>query len=115
MIVDKPWGHEHIWAKTDKYVGKVLYINEGERLSLQYHKVKEETVYVLEGKLELVLEEGSRRDRHSVFLDPGDTFHIAPMTVHRFAATQGTDVKLMEVSTIELDDVERIEDDYSRT
>jgi len=115
VIVDKPWGHEHIWAKTDKYVGKVLHINEGERLSLQYHKVKEETIYVLEGKLELVLEEGSRRDRHSVFLEPGQTFHIAPMTVHRFAATQGCDVKLMEVSTIELDDVERIEDDYSRT
>lgn len=111
----KPWGREIIWAKTNQYVGKLLYINEGERLSLQYHKVKEETIYVLEGKLELVLEEGSQRDRHSVFLEPGDSFHIAPLTVHRFAATQGSDVKLMEVSTTELDDVERIEDDYSRT
>jgi mannose-6-phosphate isomerase len=111
----KPWGREIIWAKTDKYVGKLLYINEGERLSLQYHRVKEETIYVLEGVLELVLEEGSRRDKHSVFLEPGDTFHIAPLTVHRFAATQRTDVKLLEVSTTELDDVVRIEDDYSRT
>ena len=115
MIVDKPWGYEHIWAKTNKYVGKLLYINEGERLSLKYHKKKEETIYVLEGVLEIILEEGSQRDRHSVFLKPGDTFHIAPMTIYRFAATQGTDVKLMEVSTTELDDIERIEDDYSRT
>jgi mannose-6-phosphate isomerase-like protein (cupin superfamily) len=114
MIVDKPWGYEHIWAKTDKYVGKLLHINEGERLSLQYHKVKEETIYVLEGVLELVLEEGSRRDMHSVFLKPGDTFHISPLTIHRFAATQRTDVRLIEVSTTELDDVVRIEDDYSR-
>jgi len=114
MIVDKPWGYEHIWGKTDKYVGKLLHINKGERLSLQYHKIKEETIYVLEGMLELVLEEGSRRDMHSVFLEPGDTFHIAPLTIHRFAASQGTDVKLMEVSTIELEDVVRIEDDYSR-
>ena len=115
MIVDKPWGYEHIWAKTDKYVGKLLHINEGERLSLQYHRIKEETIYVVEGVLELVLEEGSRRDMHSVFLQPGDTFHITPLTIHRFAATQGTDVKVMEVSTIELDDVVRIEDDYSRS
>jgi mannose-6-phosphate isomerase-like protein (cupin superfamily) len=115
MIVDKPWGYEHIWAKTDKYVGKLLHINEGERLSLQYHKIKEETIYVVEGVLELVLEEGSRRDMHSVFLQPGDTFHITPLTIHRFAATQGTHVKVMEVSTIELDDVVRIEDDYSRS
>jgi mannose-6-phosphate isomerase-like protein (cupin superfamily) len=114
MIVDKPWGYEHIWGKTDKYVGKLLHINKGERLSLQYHKIKEETIYVLEGMLELVLEEGSRRDMHSVFLKPGDTFHISPLTIHRFAATQGTDVRLMEVSTTELDDVIRIEDDYSR-
>ena len=103
MIVDKPWGYEHIWAKTDKYVGKLLYINEGERLSLQYHKVKEETIYVVEGCLRIsswkrVLEEIDIL----FFLEPGDTFHIPPMTVYRFAATQGTDVKLMEVSTIEL-------------
>ncbi len=115
MIVDKPWGYEHIWAKTDKYVGKVLYINEGERLSLKFHKVKEETIYVLEGILEIILEEGSYRDRHSVFLQSGDTFHIAPLTIYRFAASKGCDVKLMEVSTIELDDVQRLEDDYSRT
>ncbi len=115
MIIDKPWGHEHIWAKTDKYVGKILYIKEGERLSLKYHKIKEETIYVLEGVLEIILEEGSRRDRHSVFLEPGGTFHIEPMTIYRFAASQRTDVKVMEVSTIELDDLERIEDDYSRT
>ena len=92
-----------------------MYIKEGERLSLKYHNVKEETIYVLEGILEIILEEGSYRDRHSVFLQPGDTFHIAPLTIYRFAATQGSDVKIMEVSTIEIDDLERIEDDYSRT
>ena len=69
----------------------------------------------MEGKLEIILEEGSRRDRHSVYLEPGQTFHVEPMTIYRFAATQGCNVKIMEVSTIELDDLERIEDDYSRT
>ena len=114
MIVDKPWGHEQIWAKTENYVGKVLHINEGQRLSLQYHRVKEETIYVLEGTLELILEEGSRKHGRSLILQSGDTFHIKPLTVHRFAATQGTDVRLMEVSTTELEDVVRIENDYSR-
>lgn len=110
----KPWGLELIWALTDKYVGKILHINEGHKLSLQYHRIKEETIYVLEGTLELILEEGSRRENESLILQVGDTYHIKPLTIHRFAATQGTDVKLMEVSTTELNDIVRIEDDYSR-
>lgn len=114
MIVDKPWGHENIWALTDKYAGKVLHINEGSRLSLQYHKVKEESIMVLEGTLELVLEENSRKHKESIIMNAGDTFHITPLTIHRFCASQGTDVKILEVSTTELDDVVRIEDDHGR-
>ncbi len=78
MIVDKPWGHEQIWALTDKYVGKVLHINEGQRLSLQYHRVKEETIYVLEGTLELVLEEGAedlqQENEHYAITTPSAQF-----------------------------------------
>tara|TARA_Y100000034_G_scaffold25329_1_gene29829 strand:- start:294 stop:641 length:348 start_codon:yes stop_codon:yes gene_type:complete len=115
MIVNKPWGHENIWALTEKYVGKVLFIKEGSRLSLQFHKVKEETIMVLEGTMELVLEEGSQRDQHSIIMNPGDTYHISPLTVHRFSASQGTDVKVLEVSTTEIHDVVRLEDDHGRS
>ena len=115
MIVNKPWGHENIWALTEKYVGKVLFIKEGARLSLQFHKVKEETIMVIEGTMELVLEEGSQKDRHSVIMNPGDTYHISPLTVHRFCASQGTDVKVVEVSTTEIHDVVRLEDDHGRS
>lgn len=114
MIIDKPWGHEEVWALTDNYAGKILHITEGQRLSLQYHREKQETIYVLEGTLELVLEEQSRKHKRSIILVPGESYHIEPLTIHRFAATQGTDVKLMEVSTTELNDIVRIEDDYSR-
>jgi len=115
MIVNKPWGHENIWALTEKYVGKVLFIKEGSRLSLQFHKVKEETIMVLEGTMELVLEEGSQRDHHSIIMNPGDTYHISPLTVHRFSASQGTDVKVLEVSTTEIHDIVRLEDDHGRS
>jgi mannose-6-phosphate isomerase-like protein (cupin superfamily) len=115
MIVNKPWGHENIWALTEKYVGKILHINEGKRLSLQFHKVKEETIMVLEGTLELILEEGNRIEQRSVILKPGQTYHISPLTIHRFSASQGTDVKLVEVSTTEIHDVVRIEDDHGRS
>lgn len=114
MIIDKPWGHEEVWALTDNYAGKILHITEGQRLSLQYHREKQETIYVLEGTLELVLEEQSRKHNRSVILVPGESYHIEPLTIHRFAATQGSDVKLMEVSTTQLNDIVRIEDDYSR-
>ena len=114
MIVNKPWGHENIWALTEKYVGKILYIKEGSRLSLQFHKVKEETIMILEGTMELVLEEGSQRDQHSIIMKPGDTYHISPLTVHRFSASQGTNVKLVEGSTTEIHDVTRLQDDHGR-
>jgi quercetin dioxygenase-like cupin family protein len=103
----KPWGYEKIWAHTDKYVGKLIYIKKGSRLSLQYHKVKEETIYVLEGTLTLLVED------KMMDLSPGGTYHIPPGTVHRFVAKIG-EVKLMEVSTTELDDIVRLEDDHGR-
>tara|TARA_R110000796_G_scaffold189685_2_gene306496 strand:+ start:1289 stop:1636 length:348 start_codon:yes stop_codon:yes gene_type:complete len=114
MIIEKPWGTEETWAKTGKYMGKILYINEGQRLSLKYHSKKEHTIYVLEGTLQLILEETSIRDKEVLILNVGSSHHIEPMTIHRFAATQGGAVKLIEVSTLEEDDIVRIEDDYSR-
>ena len=114
MIVNKPWGHENIWALTEKYVGKILYIKKGKRLSLQFHNVKEETIMVLEGSMELILEEGSQKDEISIIMKPGDTYHISPLTVHRFSASQGSDVKLIEVSTPEIYDIVRLKDDHGR-
>jgi len=110
-IVQKPWGKEEIWAKTDKYVGKYLYISAGHRLSRQYHELKEETIRVISGKLQL--EVGSGESLNIMTLSPGETFHVLPLTIHRFCATS-EDVVLVEVSTTELDDVVRLSDDYSR-
>ena len=109
-IVDKPWGSETIFAHTDKYVGKILRIKAGQRLSLQSHVVKDETIMVQQGRLSLVLESG---EMVTIELSPGETYHIVPGTVHRFCAT-AEDVCLIEVSTPELDDVVRYEDDYGR-
>ena len=112
MIVDKPWGHELIWAKTDRYVGKILHVRAGEALSLQYHRVKDETVMVLSGRLRFeFFSEGE--DPRAEELSPGVPFHIAPGLRHRMVAIEDTDV--LEVSTPELDDVVRIEDRYGRT
>jgi len=114
IIIEKPWGHEEIWAKTEQYVGKILHIKEGHRLSLQYHNEKEETIRVLNGKLEIIYSSHRNGQLRSHILQEGECFHIYPLMVHRFCATQGTDVELVEVSTNYLEDVERIEDDYSR-
>ena len=111
QIVEKPWGHEKIWANTDRYVGKLLVINPGHKLSRQYHMVKDETIYVLEGQL--VLEIG-KENPETIIMNPGSTYHVTPLTVHRFKAPR-TGCTLIEVSTPELDDVVRLEDDYNRT
>ena len=113
-IIEKPWGHEEIWAQSSRYAGKILVINKGHRLSRQYHNVKEETIMVLEGIL--VCEEGPSTvggsiDRH--IMKPGDIFHVRPGTIHRFCAEE-TNVRLVEVSTSEISDVVRLEDDYRR-
>ncbi len=106
--VEKPWGFEIIWAKTENYVGKLLYIKAGHRLSKQFHKTKEETVYVTKGTL-LNYEDDGTVTR----IQPGEAFHVNVGQIHRFGA-QEEDVEIMEVSTPHLDDVVRLEDDYNR-
>ena len=108
--VDKPWGYELRFVQTDRYAGKVLFIKAGSQLSLQYHDKKDEAFYVQSGTLELVL--GSGKDQNVLRMQPGSSHHITPGTVHRFRAV--TDTLLFEVSTPELEDVVRIEDDYGR-
>jgi len=106
--VIKPWGKEIIWAETEDYVGKILHINAGHRLSKQYHEVKEETVYVISG----VLYNYDENDAIQKFT-PGQSFHVNVGQVHRFGANE-TAVEIVEVSTPHLNDVVRLEDDYKR-
>ena len=109
--VPKPWGHELIWAHTERYVGKVLVIEAGKRLSLQRHEVKDEAIYVLSGRLRLLLEDDAGEVRTEE-LGPGDHRRVETGRIHRYEAIER--VELMEVSTPELDDVVRLEDDYGR-
>ena len=109
--VEKPWGYELIFAHTDRYVGKILHVNPGQALSLQYHNPQDETLYLAEGEIELQVEE----DGHLVrtVLRGGDSYRIVPPTRHRMVAGEnGCDI--IEVSTPELDDVVRLEDRYGR-
>ena len=108
--VPKPWGYELIFARTERYVGKILHINRGESLSLQFHEMKEETLYVVEGELRLTIEHDG--DRRELTLRKGEAFHIPPRLIHRMLAVVDTDVA--EVSTTELHDVVRLEDRYGR-
>jgi len=111
--IEKPWGFELWWARTDRYVGKILHVRKGESLSLQYHRVKEETILVQSGR---ILFETRPRDEkgelRKLEMKAGDVFHIVPGTVHRMTALEDCDI--VEVSTPELDDVVRIEDRYGR-
>ena len=109
--VPKPWGHETIWAITDRYVGKILHINAGHELSVQYHNVKDETVYLLSGQIvyRVKSDAGLLED---VQLKRGESFRITPGTVHQMVAL--TDCDVLEVSTPELDDVVRLSDKYGR-
>ncbi len=110
-VVEKPWGHELIWAETDRYVGKILHIKAGEALSLQYHRVKDETIMVLSGRIQLIYyvdgEPPKSRD-----LGPREPFRVTAELRHRYIAIE--DTELLEVSTTELDDVVRLEDRYGR-
>jgi len=111
--VDKPWGHELWWARTERYVGKILHVKKGESLSLQYHNVKDETVFLQSGRLLMEVRptvEGSELQR--IEMGPGDVLHIPPRTVHRMTGLEDCDI--VEVSTPELDDVVRLEDRYGR-
>jgi len=108
--VDKPWGYELIWAHTDKYVGKILHVSKGHALSLQYHRVKDETIHLLSGSLELQTGDGDALQTR--VLAPGESFHITVGLRHRMSALADCDV--LEASTPELDDVVRLEDRYGR-
>ena len=108
--VEKPWGHEIIWAKSDRYVGKILHIDRGHVLSLQYHNKKDETIYVLKGEIILRLQQGETLIERS--MKEGESFHITPKTIHQFEAVVASD--LLEASTPEIDDVVRLKDRYGR-
>jgi quercetin dioxygenase-like cupin family protein len=109
--VEKPWGYELIWAETAAYVGKIIHINQGERLSLQYHRQKEETLYLQSGVMHLEhFEDG--QPRATTVMQPGDAFHVPPGLRHRMIAAEDCDV--FEVSTPFLEDVVRLEDRYGR-
>jgi mannose-6-phosphate isomerase len=111
--IEKPWGYEIWWARTDRYVGKILHVRKGESLSLQYHNVKEETIRIQSGRLLLEIgSAGAGGPLRRVDMGPGDVMHIAPGTVHRMTGLEDCDV--LEVSTPELDDVVRLEDRYGR-
>ncbi len=110
--VEKPWGHELIWATTDAYTGKVLFVRKGEQLSLQFHREKDETIYVQEGQIELEIGDPGQGALDVEIVAAGRSFHIRPGTVHRFRALE--DAVVLEVSTPHLDDVVRLEDRYGR-
>jgi mannose-6-phosphate isomerase-like protein (cupin superfamily) len=111
-IVPKPWGHEIIWAHTDRYVGKILHITAGHSLSVQYHERKDETVYLLTGTLRYWVQLPGEADLRDVRLRPGEAFRITPGTIHYMEAV--TDCDVLEASTPELDDVVRLKDRYGR-
>jgi len=109
--VEKPWGHELIWAHTDRYVGKVMVINSGKRISFQYHEAKDEWIHVLSGRLLLTLENdaGVVEERE---LGPGEGAHVPVGRRHRYTGIETA--TLIEASTTELDDVVRLSDDFGR-
>jgi mannose-6-phosphate isomerase-like protein (cupin superfamily) len=110
--VEKPWGYELIWAETESYVGKLLFVAAGESLSLQYHERKDESWYVQSGRARLELGPvGSELE--AIEVGPGDAFRYRPGTVHRIHALE--DTHILEASTPHLDDVVRLEDRYGRS
>jgi mannose-6-phosphate isomerase len=110
--VDKPWGSELIWALTGAYAGKILLVKEGESLSLQFHREKDESWYVLEGRARLELGKAGEGILEQEVIGAGQAFRFPPGTVHRLTALE--DTRILEVSTPQLDDVVRLEDNYGR-
>ena len=108
--VEKPWGHELLWAITDRYVGKIIHVKAGHALSLQFHERKDETILVWSGRIAFDLKRDDRMVQKEML--PGDRIHVPAGTVHRITAIDDSDV--IEVSTPELDDVVRLEDNYGR-
>ena len=109
--VDKPWGYELIWARTKDYVGKILHINRGHKLSLQYHRIKEETIFLSAGTMILVFE-NEQGELQEVPMSAGEAHHVPVGRKHRMIAVEDCDV--VEVSTPHLSDVVRLEDGYGR-
>ena len=109
--VEKPWGHEVVYAVTDRYCGKILFVRAGEALSLQFHRLKDETIYLHSGSAEVEIREPGRARVVQLFT-PGTAVHVPPGTVHRLTALE--DSLFLEVSTPHLDDVVRVEDRYGR-
>lgn len=109
--VEKPWGYEVIFGRTESYCGKVLFIRKGEQLSLQFHREKDEIIYVHDGRIELEIGDPGRPLDAEV-VGPGHAFHLRPGVVHRWRALE--DATVLEVSTPNLDDVVRLEDRYGR-
>ena len=110
--VDKPWGHELIWALTDTYAGKLLFVKAGHSLSLQFHREKDESWLIQSGRARLELGDAGQAALAEEIVGPGVAFHYAPGTVHRVTAIE--DTTILEVSTPQLDDVVRLEDAYGR-
>jgi mannose-6-phosphate isomerase-like protein (cupin superfamily) len=110
--VEKPWGSELIWAHTDSYAGKILFVKAGESLSLQFHNENDEAWYVLEGRARLELGRAGEGILEEEVIVAGQAFHFPPGTVHRVKALD--DTRILEVSTAQLDDVVRLEDSYGR-
>ena len=108
--VDKPWGYELVWARTDRYVGKILHVKAGHVLSLQYHNLKDETMHVLKGELVLRTQPGTTLESRRFVA--GESVHIPAKLIHQIEAVVDTDV--LEASTAELDDLVRLEDRYGR-
>jgi len=109
--VEKPWGYELIYAETKKYAGKVIFVRKGEQLSLQYHEIKDETMYLYRGLAQLEIQDAKGKSEF-MKLSPGESCHIEPGWRHRLTAVE--DCEILEVSTPELDDVVRLEDKYGR-
>ncbi len=110
--VEKPWGHELIWARTDRYAGKILHVKAGHVLSLQYHERKDESMYVLRGELLLRTAPRPGAPLEERVLREGESCHIPPLLVHQVEAVVDTDI--LEASSPELDDLVRISDRYGR-
>jgi mannose-6-phosphate isomerase len=112
MHVPKPWGHETIWAHTELYTGKILHINAGHELSVQYHNRKDETIYLLWGEIIYRVQREGDDILDDVQLNVGESFRITPGTIHQMIAV--TDCDVLEVSTPEVDDIVRLSDKYGR-
>jgi mannose-6-phosphate isomerase-like protein (cupin superfamily) len=110
--VPKPWGHETIWAQSERYVGKIIHINAGHELSVQYHERKDETIYLLSGEIVYRVQKNREDTLEDVQLRVGESFRITPGTIHQMVAL--TDCDVLEVSTPEINDVVRLSDKYGR-